>query len=942
MTVLVADPALPAGTADATVMLPAGTLAGESVLMSLPAGATDSARLRRITVARRTGTGFTTVPGAVASDWVLSALLGNTARLLWVLGAERDLLRREIARTAAQRQLETAVGLSLDLIGAGVAVPRFPPLAYSVDDDTIALYHLDDAQGAAGGAEDFAGRFPGRTPHHGALSGTATVGARGRYGTAVAFSGTGAITVASNAAFNAPATTDLTAECFIRPEPTESEARVIGHRGAAGPGWLIELGEFGRGLPRTIRATVSDGTLEVVLHSGRSLPTDRFTHVALVLERSEASASLWVDGIRADLQSTDQLGGLTVTQPLVIGPGTAAPLHATVDEARISRVARRTFAPALGEDDEHYRRRLRIFQRWTLPTPGALTAVLNDAVGTVSGITNPLVVDDVDTPADRGHRVVRVVPAALAVGESIDAAGRRGVDSEEELYGDADDHAIDPVLLFRHDEPDVDYGPADSGDPHLMQPPLSRMVDRLRVLVIAEAAGRLRILSAWTPDAPDARAAGRGVVLRHSAIASPRLAALAHRAGFLLVHTLPGSAGVYASCAPGMPIVVGEQGAASPDDVVIVDAGATVTLTALPVPPASAEVRWSVTNGALRVTASHGQATVDGLSPGEALVTVDVVYGQFSATASVAVRVLPVTLAEGSSISADGTLGAGTDVAGQPAERFEPALLLSFTHPQVTLASVNAGRMQPGTADRLRALLRGLTGTLTLMSAFVPELGGPPTLAGQGRALTMRHSSMAAGRLAALAHAAGFTWVSVQGVDVKVLHRAEDLVVVSGPDMVEEGKSITLKVVPEPGAASATTRLHWSTGSLSPTFGMADVTSPALPELLLTGRLAGRVWVQAAFRDAGATGPYAMRVRLSSAVPAVATITRDQYDLIMNVVHALHPLGVEVLTRDIRSAVVELAGQSSLDPDYTYPKFRVHRSTAQLPKEQLRKDLKDV
>jgi hypothetical protein len=93
------------------------------------------------------------------------------------------------------------------------------------------------------------------------------------------------------------------------------------------------------------------------------------------------------------------------------------------------------------------------------------------------------------------------------------------------------------------------------------------------------------------------------------------------------------------------------------------------------------------------------------------------------------------------------------------------------------------------------------------------------------------------------------------------------------------------------------------------------------------------VWVQAVFREAGADGPYAMHVRLAPGVPAGATITRDQYDLIMNVVHALHPLGVEVLTRAIRPAVVELAGTSSLDPEYTYPKFRLHRAAPRLRKE---------
>ncbi|MEU9336568.1 AHH domain-containing protein [Streptomyces sp. NPDC048290] len=226
-------------------------------------------------------------------------------------------------------------------------------------------------------------------------------------------------------------------------------------------------------------------------------------------------------------------------------------------------MARRSFAPVLGEDDDHYRRRLGIFRRWTLPTPAALTAVLNHVVGTIGGVADPLVVDDTDSPADRGHLVVRVVPVALPPGESMDAAGRRGVASEDGLYGDADDLAIDPVLLLEHDAADVDYGPVTSGDPHLMQPPLARMLDRLRAL--AGAAGRLRVVAAWTPDAADARAAGRAVVLRHSTIAVSELAALAHRAGFLLVRTLPDATGVYASCAPGTPVVLGLAGAAAGD-----------------------------------------------------------------------------------------------------------------------------------------------------------------------------------------------------------------------------------------------------------------------------------------------------------------------------------------------------------------------------------------
>jgi hypothetical protein len=230
--------------------------------------------------------------------------------------------------------------------------------------------------------------------------------------------------------------------------------------------------------------------------------------------------------------------------------------------------------------------------------------------------------------------------------------------------------------------------------------------------------------------------------------------------------------------------------------------------------------------------------------------------------------------------------------------------------------------------------LAGTQGALTVVSAFVPvAAGAAPTLASQGRALTLRHSSLAAGRLAAMAHAAGFSRVAVDGTAVEVLHRAEDLIAVTGPALVEEGETVFLRAVPDPSAVSATTRLSWSSGPLAPTSGQAEVTATSSPSVRLVGRRAGWVWVQAAFRAAGAGGPYEVRVRLSDAVPAGSIITRDQYDLIMNVVHALHPLGVEVLTRGIRPAVVELAGSPSADPDYTYPKFRLHRSVPRLRKD---------
>ncbi|MFD7297819.1 LamG-like jellyroll fold domain-containing protein [Streptomyces sp. NPDC059897] len=951
--VRVTDPALPGGRADAVVDFRAGRLAGESVPLVLPAGASGAARLARITVTRRSGTRFVAAPDSAAQGWAISALLGNTARLLWVLGGERDALRRHIARTARQRRLATAHGASLDLIGTDLAVPRFPPLPHAVDDHTVALYHLGDAAGSAPAAEDATGRFPGRTAHHAAASGAVVLGVPGRYGTAAAFSGTGALTVPSDPALDVPADRDLTAECFVRPDLTASpapDARVLARCDAAGLGWSIEVGEFGRGPARSVRARVFDGGTELILHGDQPLPTDRFTHLALVLDRSAAACALWVGGVRADLRDTGPLGALAPAAPLTIGPGSGTSLWATVDEVRISRVARRDFSPVLGESDEHYRRRLRIFQRWTLPTRVSLAGVLNEAVGTIDGVENPIVVDDSDGPMTRGHLLVRVVPSALAPGESIDAAGHRDAE-ESELYGDADDLHIPPVLLLRHDRPRIDYAPAADGDPHLMQPPIARALDRLTDLVTFALPLRLRVSGAWLPGAGDARAAGRGVVLTHPAVAAPKLAALAHRAGFALVELVPQARGkaaaVYASCAPGTPVELAGPGPARPgEEGPSVEIGGTLRLSTSPALPADTEVHWSAARGGgpggLRVTpsATAGLATVEGLRAGVVTVSLDIVHEGFAATASVPVRVLPPTVPFGTSIASDGSLDPGREAAGQPAERFDPRLLVEVSDARAVFADADARRMQRGVGRRLRALLDALDGTpgrLTVLSAYVPVApGAAPTLASQGRELLLRHPGPSLGRLAALAHGAGFSRVAVVGGAVEVLHRAEDLIAVGGAALVEEGDRVDLRVLPDPADVSATTRLSWASGPLAPTRGQADVTTTSLPSVQLVGRRAGWVWVQATLREAGADGPYAMRVRLSSSVPPNSTVTRDQYDLIMNVVRALHPLGVEVLTRDIRPAVVELAGNSSVDPEYTYPKFRQHR-----PVPRSRKDADD-
>jgi hypothetical protein len=84
--------------------------------------------------------------------------------------------------------------------------------------------------------------------------------------------------------------------------------------------------------------------------------------------------------------------------------------------------------------------------------------------------------------------------------------------------------------------------------------------------------------------------------------------------------------------------------------------------------------------------------------------------------------------------------------------------------------------------------------------------------------------------------------------------------------------------------------------------------------------------VQASYSVGDSPAPYTFQVRLRADLDNPATvITKDQHDLIMNALNALHPIGVEVNTALIRAHVVEVQGDQLLqaNPEYTYPKFRV-------------------
>ncbi|MGW3105327.1 LamG-like jellyroll fold domain-containing protein [Streptomyces sp. NPDC001100] len=993
VTITYEEPGTP--SADRQLTVPAGTVTGTSFLLERPSTAT--ARLILLTTVP---TPFDNRP---QDCWTLTALLGTTAKLLWVTGAERDQLRRHAATTLAQRHLPSALGLSLDLIGADLGVPRFPALPYGFDTDTVALYHLDDDAGATPQVADTTAAYPGRTAHHGVLQGQVQIGLPGRYGRAMGFrSADAAIVVATDVAFDIGERDDATFECFVRPDPAPDPDPAPGpdaHDGPVlsrrtdpenlGPGWEFAVGNFGRGLARNVRFTIGDGDPDhdVTLFADSTLPTDAFTHVAAVLDRTSGKVGLYLDGRLRDWRFLYPLGAVTGPAPLRIGAAGGA-FRGVVDEVRISSASRTGFAPALGEDDDHYRSRLELFRRWTLPTPANLTALLNRLAGPIGGQPDALVVDDTNATLARGTRLVHIRPYTLLPGESIDATGRRRTTEASAVGTAAQEDTFDPAYLLRYDHAGVDFTPAQApADPHLVQVGVAECLDRLVTLAGAETAppGRLLVAAAYDPQAGDLRATGRAVLLAHSSVSPARLAALAHRAGFDYVAHRAATGQTYAAIALGdyfridvTPITVtstalpsnavGPRDAASitgaPTDAapatpnpIDLDPSTPVTLSLRPAPPADAFLNWLVVPGGSGqgtlvpesgAGSRHRSAALTATAPGQLIVKADVARGRHTVSAS-ATRTLRIGLAgldNGAAVAADGTRGVPASSVERPGTYFDRAFLVRHEDPRVDYGSDAAHLMQLAVAELLDALLaelarRAVAGRLTVTAAFDGTGDPPDPAAAEGRRLVLRHSSLDAGALAGAAFAVGFGYLLRRGAELEVRQAPGQLVAVRGPAGVEqgavieldEGTTMDLTATPSPAGLAAAgligqfpgegPRLGWASG----TYDDAAITVASSTQQTVTLRAdaAGTAWVQASYPIGGQPVPYTFQVRLRPEADTPTTvITKDQHDLIMNILNVLHPVGVEVNTAAIRAHVVELQGDlSQANPDYTYPRFRV-------------------
>jgi DNA-binding beta-propeller fold protein YncE len=764
---------------------------------------------------------------APASTWRIVILLGYLAKLLWAAGWEYDHLRGHAEDVQAQRLRDRssgrrAHGISLDYLGHDLGVQRFPPSAYSFDSNTIALYHLDEAPGAAQAADETALYLPGTTGHLATIAG-AMPGRTGRFKGAFGFAGPSArLDIADDPAFALPATAGFTVEALIRPAvPTGQVGLIIGKRAQLTAsntvaGWALSVGSF-RGFDNNLRLTLCDGTAETALFADRDLADGVFHHVAGTIERrpgGAAMARLVVDGREAARRRLGALGAVTNTQPVVIGrgleqPGQDAQFEGLIDELRISSVPRASFHPVTGEGDEEYRRRLGIFERWTLPTPGAIAGAINQLVR-INNSPASFLIDEDDNDVVVAAWPLRIAPKELRRRECIAADGTMRVTEAEAAGAPEDEPEFDEAWLIAHnDATHVEYG-ADPNN-HRMQLGTAR---RLDALIAAFPAGpnKITISGAYDATATDLQRVGRTLLLQRTGMDASELAVRAYEAGFDFVcrtDTDIVRAGTRKSdafeikSAPLSPL---------PPRSTLGDGDDTI-LTLFPSAPIDAEVRWSIVrcgdgDAQFVVGSPPSETLVDSLRakqaklrasrPGDIAIHVEVKRRRRTGNGSLRLRIGlrasgPRALANGAAISGTGRRSVTEDQAsGLASDVFDPAFLVTRAEDFGVVNPPASYGLDPRNRRMQRVVSRALddliailgTGRITVERAYD---AAATNLHKEGRALQLRYSVAGlagAQELAALAFGSGFDFIRIDQsgatFSVHVSTRAGELIGIGG------------------------------------------------------------------------------------------------------------------------------------------------------------------
>jgi hypothetical protein len=944
--------------ATVTIQLPARVLAGSTFAIPLPPTVTVNDRLLRFQQRPVSG------PGPGAARWTIITLLGNTAKLLWVMGWEKDELRAHARDVKRQRYRLEARGHGLDLLGKDLRVPRFPPSEHSFDDDVIALYHLNDTVANGGAVEDELKKFG--FPGHDGTNNGAVSGAAGKFGAGFRFPGTLAstsITIPHHADFDIGATASFTAEAFIKADSIDApDARIIIMKRPAesvtpsnASGWALSLGTF-RGVRNNVMCSIADGSVEVKMFADLDVADGFFHHVAFVIDRANVRARLFLDGIQVANTPLSGLGGsgtLTMgavsnSQVIRVGRiGAVAQQYAgIIDEIRLSRSARGDFNPVLGESDERYRRRLGIFESWMLPTFDTLLATINGLVQ-IDGNADSFVLVEENRAGASASNVVRIVPATIPGEQSIDYDGRLDVSEGDAAGTAAQDTTFAETYLLRHNNAAVTY--ASEAARRMQATTLNVLEDLIAILLTAAPGQAIFVDSAYDPASTSLHRVGRALRLRHQSLPTDQLAVMACRAGFDFVRNDSAAVEVATAIGEKLNVIIEPRtppNTPPPDLDVLV--GRTVELHLDPEPlPNGGTYSWSLVPCGpgrghfeahsadpatlrTRITSRpHVRVAAD--APGIVTVRVEYEYRGQTVFGTLTLRVGIATLGVTETIAANGGRNVTEDDAvGKPGEVLNPIYLITHNKPGVNYgANPNNRRMQVGlerALDRMLELLVPVGGTLFILQAFDPA---GPQLHPAGRALRFRHSILNAGGLAAVAFRAGFGFVSRTATQVYgSVARGELINIALMPpltplgDELVVGNSVTLRARLDPLPPAGT--YNWSVDKIATAGGTFDTVVRA--ETIFTPREPGLVSINVAYLENDLTRalPYTFAIRLKPALDVPATvIPKPDYDLIMNILNYFHPIGVEVDTSNIREHVVEVqANLLNAFPGYTYPDFR--------------------
>jgi hypothetical protein len=587
---------------------------------------------------------------------------------------------------------------------------------------------------------------------------------------------------------------NLTVEAFINPDPIASDyPRAIaasrssglrqGEPNANEAGWALTVCGCDC-IPNNLQWTLGDvaGNLVTVI-ANIGVADGSFHHVAGVLDRDAGVALLFIDGVEVAKQPIGTLGAVSAASDVTLGndPLLDAPYAGIIDEVRISRAARRTFHPVLGESDDRYRQRLAIFAPYrlssfitlqrgvralSLPTSSTADAValevaqllLSDGPPTDNGQLDVL---ETDSTRFCASRQFHIVPGRLTPGQRIAADGTLPAD-EAAATGT---YTFHQEALVRHADGKGLSFPTEGSRWMILR--AAQALEALAGAVLAVSnTTQLVVQDAWSSATP-LHSQGRSLDV---ALANPGpgmdpglLAAMAHEVGVEFVsYDVTGF--VRLSFAAGNDLDVTAVAVTPPGSPVEV----AVTRPALSNPALLQFrlVRCGNGNGTL---SPDPNSAVSRLFTGSALgqVTIAVQYplpGGGVLRGGCVIAIAPQTLDGCTTIDSQGNTGV-TEAAGSgtPDADFQEAYLLSSNIPTVSYASPAARRMQLPLDTALRRLVAFVAAEpsapqITVLAAYDSTA---TNLQAVGRGLVMAPSgnTLTAARLGALAYRAGFSYI---------------------------------------------------------------------------------------------------------------------------------------------------------------------------------------